>query len=230
MADNIYKILQKANESAQTGDAKMYGVEVAIITNVDDPDKQGRVKISLPRLPGNPESDWARVAQPAAGNGRGFYWIPQVGDEVLVAFERGEASRPYVVGSLWNGKDAPPMDKNDQPETSPETTLKIQTKSGHKVILEDADGKEKIIIADKSGSRTLTFDVKEKKFIIKADEGEIVLEAKEKITLKCQDFELDASRNVTVKAQADVKINAQNQGELRSDSTLTIKGSQVNIN
>jgi uncharacterized protein involved in type VI secretion and phage assembly len=226
MADNIYKILQKANESAQTGDAKMYGVEVAIVTNVQDPDKQGRVKISLPRLPGNPESDWARVALPSAGGGRGFYWLPEVGDEVLVAFERGEANRPYVVGCLWNGKDKPP-DKSYQDDN---TTRMIQTKSGHKIILDDKDGEEKIVIADKSGSRTLTFDVKEKKFIIKADEGDIVLEAKEKLTLKCNEFELDASGNATVKSEKNVKINAGMSGELQSSNTLTIKGSTVNIN
>src|SRR5207237_1114668 len=70
-------------------------------------DKLGRVKVCFPRLPGKPESDWVRVAQPAAGAGRGFYWIPHVNDEVLIAFERGEAHRPYVIGSLWNGKDKP---------------------------------------------------------------------------------------------------------------------------
>jgi phage baseplate assembly protein V len=226
MADNIYKILQKANESAQTGDAKMYGVEVAIVTNVVDPDKQGRVKISLPRLPGNPESDWARVALPSAGNKRGFYWLPEVGDEVLVAFERGEASRPYIVGCLWNGKDNPPENAYQDDNT----TRMIQTKSGHKIILDDKDGEEKIIIADKSGSRTLTFDVKEKKFIIKADEGDIELHAEKKITLKCEDFELDASGNTTVKCDKNVKITAGMEGELTSSQTMTIKGAKVNIN
>ncbi len=107
MAENLFAMLQKAHETASTADAKMFGVEVAIVTNVQDPQKLGRVKVCFPRLPGKPESDWVRVVQPAAGAGRGFYWLPEVSDEVLVAFERGEAHRPYVVGALWNGKDKP---------------------------------------------------------------------------------------------------------------------------
>src|SRR3954471_775159 len=100
MAENLYAMLQKAGESAATADAEMFGVEVAIVTNVKDEQKLGRVKVCFPRLPGKPESDWARVVQPAAGSGRGFYWLPEVGDEVLVAVERGQANLPHVIGRL----------------------------------------------------------------------------------------------------------------------------------
>ncbi|MGZ6144367.1 MAG: phage baseplate assembly protein V, partial [Myxococcales bacterium] len=92
MADNIFALLQQAWSAARTEDANIFGVEIEIVTNVQDPEKQGRVKICLPRLPGKPECDWARVAQPGAGDGRGFYWVPAVNDEVLVAFERGQAN------------------------------------------------------------------------------------------------------------------------------------------
>ena len=103
MSSNLFSHLQKAQETASTSDSKMYGVEVAIVTNVKDPNKLGQVKVCFPRLPGKPESDWVRVVQPAAGAGRGFYWIPEVNDEVLVAFEFGDIRRPFVVGSLYNG-------------------------------------------------------------------------------------------------------------------------------
>src|SRR5579859_5028492 len=130
MAENLYKIIQKAHETATTGVAKIFGVEVAIVTNVQDPDKLGRVKVCFPRLPDKPESTWARVVQPAAGAGRGFYWLPEVNDEVLVAFQLGDAHVPYVLGALWNGKDKP-MDGAYADEN---TTRMIQTKSGHQVI------------------------------------------------------------------------------------------------
>src|SRR3981189_51028 len=107
VSDNLYKLIEKAHETASTADAKQFGVEIGIVTNVKDPDKLGRIKVCFPPLPGKPESDWGRAAQPAAGAGRGFYWLPHVNDEVLVASERGEAHRPYVIGSLWNGKDKP---------------------------------------------------------------------------------------------------------------------------
>src|SRR5213078_4636927 len=110
LAQNVFQMLKQAWAAARTEDASIFGVEIAIVTNVKDPDQAGRVKICFPRLPGKPESDWARVAQPAGGDGRGFYWLPAVNDEVLVAFERGQANRPYVIGSLWNGKDKPMKD------------------------------------------------------------------------------------------------------------------------
>src|SRR5690349_4563849 len=87
---NVFEQLQRA-PGMQSG---RFGVEIAVVTNVQDPDKVGRVKVKFPRLPNGPESDWARVAQPSAGAGRGFYWIPEVNDEVLVAFELGNANRP----------------------------------------------------------------------------------------------------------------------------------------
>src|SRR5213594_3939048 len=127
VADSLYSQLKHARQVATTADATAFGVEIGIVTNVADPDQQGRVKICFPRLPGKPESDWARVAQPAAGPGRGFYWIPQVHDEVLVAFERGAANRPFVIGTLWNGKDKPMKDAF----TKENTTRMIQSVSGH---------------------------------------------------------------------------------------------------
>ena len=81
MAENLFAMLQKAQETASTADSKMFGVEVGIVTNVKDDQKLGRVKVCFPRLPGKPESDWVRVVQPAAGAGRGFYWLPEVNDE-----------------------------------------------------------------------------------------------------------------------------------------------------
>ena len=73
MASNLFNELQSAWQVASTSDATVYGVEVALVTNLKDPDKQGRVKVCFPRMSGKPESDWVRVCQPSAGSGRGFY-------------------------------------------------------------------------------------------------------------------------------------------------------------
>src|SRR5258708_40082193 len=83
LPDNVYALLQQAWSVSKTSDANVYGVEIAIVTNVQDPDKQGRVKVCFPRMPGKPESCWARVAQPAARSGRGFYSLPEAADERL---------------------------------------------------------------------------------------------------------------------------------------------------
>jgi uncharacterized protein involved in type VI secretion and phage assembly len=226
MADNLIALLLDAHKVATGGQAKIFGVEIGIVTNVQDPGKQGRVKLCFPWLPGNPESGWARVVQPAAGAGRGFYWIPEVNDEVLVAFERGEANRPFVVGALWNGKDKP----MDGAYVDENTTRKIQTKSGHQVIFDDKDGEEKIVIADKSGKRTMTFDVKNKKFVIEAGEGDIELHAEKKIVLDCEDLEIKTSKSGKMDIGSTFDLKVADTTNIKSSATLNIKASRVNIN
>jgi uncharacterized protein involved in type VI secretion and phage assembly len=226
MAENLFAMLQKAGESAATADAKMFGVEVAIVTNVKDEQKLGRVKVCFPRLPGKPESDWVRVVQPAAGSGRGFYWIPHVNDEVLIAFERGEAHRPYVIGSLWNGKDKP-IDKAYEDEN---TKIMIQTKSGHQIIMNDKSGEECIIIADKSGKRTITFNVKDKKFLIEAGEGDIEIHAEKKIILDCEDLEIKTKKTGKIDIGSTFDLNISDKANIKAGPQLNIKASRVNIN
>src|SRR5829696_2975045 len=98
---------------------RWYGCYPGLVSDIKDPDNQGRVKITLPWAPdtgGGRYEAWARLATLMGGNNRGSWFIPDVGDEVLVLFEGGDARRPYVVGGLWNGSDKPPdtMDKGGQ--------------------------------------------------------------------------------------------------------------------
>jgi uncharacterized protein involved in type VI secretion and phage assembly len=88
--------------------SRIQGVVTGQVTSVNDPDKQGRVQVSLPYLGGQNQSYWAPIATLVAGNGRGAWFMPKVGDEVLIAFNQGDVGHPYVLGSLWNGQDAPP--------------------------------------------------------------------------------------------------------------------------
>jgi uncharacterized protein involved in type VI secretion and phage assembly len=226
VAENIYKLIEKAHETASTADAKQFGVEIGIVTNVQDPDQLGRVKVCFPRLPGKPESDWSRVVQPAAGAGRGFYWLPHVNDEVLVAFERGEAHRPYIVGSLWNGKDKPMKTAY----TDDNSTVMIQTKSGHQIVLDDKGGQEKIVIADKSGNRTLTFDVQNKKFVVEAKEGDVEIHAEKKIVLDCEELEIKTQKTGKIDVGTNFDLKASGKINIEASSNLTIKASRVNIN
>jgi uncharacterized protein involved in type VI secretion and phage assembly len=222
----FYEILQKSKETGAGHDSNRYGVEVGIVTNVKDPNKLGRIKVQLPRLPGGPETDWARVAQPAAGAGRGFYWLPEVGDEVLIAFELGQANCPYVLGALWNGKDKP----MDGAYADDNTTRMIQTKSGHKIVLCDKSGEEKIVIADKSGNRTITFDVKAKKFLVEAKEGDIELHAEKKIVLDCEDLEIKTSKTTKLDVGSNFDLKVGGDASIKADGNLKIKASRVNIN
>jgi len=108
-------------------DARLPGVAMAIVTNNKDPDGLGRVKVKLPWLDDGFESDWARVVTAMAGAGRGLYWLPEVNDEVLVAFEHGRLDSLYVLGGLWNGKDKPPENNQD----GKNNVRALKSRSGH---------------------------------------------------------------------------------------------------
>src|SRR4029077_385980 len=130
---------------------KVYGVAVAQVLDNFDSLSLGRVQLSLPWLPGF--EPWARVAVLSAGDGRGTYFIPQVGDEVLVAFEQGDINAPYVIGSLWNGSDKPPADR---PSDSVNKRI-IKTPNGHEVLLDDME--QSIAVISSTGQK-LTLDQK----------------------------------------------------------------------
>ncbi len=130
-----------------------YGVFPALVTGVDDPDGQGRVKIKLPWSPDTSTDNyeaWARVAVPMAGKNRGTWLIPDVNDEVLIAFEAGNPVRPYVIGSLWNGSDSGP----ESMDSSGKNYLKVlRSRNGVKVTLDDHDGKEKLVLETPGGQK-----------------------------------------------------------------------------
>jgi uncharacterized protein involved in type VI secretion and phage assembly len=106
------------------------GVVTGVVSAVDDKLKQGRIKVRFPWLDDQHESDWIRIASLMAGGGRGAFFMPEVDDEVLCAFEHGAVDFPYVVGFLWNGKDATPgQDVRDR---------KIVSKNGHSIRFLDS--------------------------------------------------------------------------------------------
>jgi uncharacterized protein involved in type VI secretion and phage assembly len=189
---------------------RINGVVVGIVTNNEDPDDLGRVKVRFPWLSAEDESDWARIAAPMAGKDRGFFFLPEVDDEVLVAFDHGDMRFPYVLGALWNGQDAPPERK----EKKNNDERLIKSRSGHVVRLVDKSGAEKIEIADKSGKNCIVFDTAANTIKIESD-ADIVLSAPQgTIKLDAQKLELKASANAAIEAGGDMKL----------------KGATVNIN
>jgi uncharacterized protein involved in type VI secretion and phage assembly len=129
--------------------SQINGVVIGLVTNVDDKEHQGRVKVHFPWLAPDHETDWIRVATMMAGSGRGSFFMPELKDEVLVAFEHGDARFPIVVGFLWNGQDPPPA--RDVRER------KIQSKNHHAIRFLDStpDGGSlgALVIEDAHGNR-----------------------------------------------------------------------------
>jgi len=119
--------------------SKVPGVVTGVVKSVEDPDQQGRVQVSFPFLGGQNDSTWAPVATLMSGKGRGSWFMPEVGDEVLVAFNLGDVAHPFIIGFLWNGQDKPPVaDTNITAKVR-----RLRTVSGHRIDFDDNGGKEK---------------------------------------------------------------------------------------
>jgi uncharacterized protein involved in type VI secretion and phage assembly len=138
--------------------ARWFGVYPALVSDIKDPDGQGRVQVTLPWAPdtgGSPYQVWARLATLMGGNNRGSWFIPDTGDEVLVSFEGGDPRRPYVLGGLWNGNDQPP----ETMDGAGMNYLKvIRSRNGVKVTLDDTDGREQLILETPGGQQVTLSD------------------------------------------------------------------------
>jgi uncharacterized protein involved in type VI secretion and phage assembly len=148
---NLLEFLAPRDEIAPEHD-RVYGAVVGVVSSIDDPDSLGRVRVQFPWLKEDVESRWARLCSVMAGADRGAVFRPEVGDEVLVLFEHGDLRFPYVIGGLWNGRDAMPSERGG--DAGNDIRL-IKSRSGHTIILDDTSGSEKITIADKGGNHSV---------------------------------------------------------------------------
>jgi len=112
---------------------------VGVVSNNKDPKGWGRVRVKFPTLTEEHESNWARVVSVGAGSGRGFDCLPEINDEVLVAFEHGDIHRPYVIGGVWNGTDAPPEKVDDTIVNGKVRLRTFKTRVGHKLQFVEED-------------------------------------------------------------------------------------------
>ena len=193
-------------------------VMVGLVLDNQDPAGLGRVRINLPGASDKEIGHWARVAAPMAGDGRGMFFLPEKDDEVLVAFEQGDITRPYVLGALWNGQDKPPESNSDG-----QNNLRlIKSRSGHLIRLDDSVGAEKIEIIDKSGANSVTVDTAGNTILIKSAQDVVIEAPQGKISLSAQSIEMNSTK--------DTKVEAQTSMDLKANATMTIKGQRVNIN
>ncbi|HSM23283.1 MAG TPA: VgrG-related protein [Anaerolineaceae bacterium] len=201
------------------------GVVTALVTNLEDPDKLGRVQVKFPWLPKDKSAElsstWARIASIGAGNDRGIFILPEINDEVLVAFEHGDMNFPYVVGSLWNGKDKPPLNHSSATSNKEVNNRIIKSRSGHVIELNDEKGKEKIIIKDKSEKNIIEFDTKNKSITFKA-EGDLIFESGGK-------FNITSTGDFSVKSKAKASLESQSAMSLESKQKATMKAGQSEL-
>jgi uncharacterized protein involved in type VI secretion and phage assembly len=197
---------------------RIYGLVTGLVTNNQDPDKLGRVKVKFPWLSDTDESWWARVASPMAGKERGAFFLPEVDDEVLVAFEHGDPRFPYVLGALWNGNDTPFLTNED----GKNDLRVIKSRSGHTIVLNDKDGEETIEIVDKSGKNTIVVSSKDDTIQITADADLSITSKNGKVKI--------AGSGIELTSQADVKVEASGNLELKANGNATVKGATIALN
>lgn len=196
----------------------IYGVVLAVVTNNKDDANQGRVKLRFPWLSDKDESFYARVASPMAGDKRGMQFLPEVNDEVLVAFEHGDINRPYVIGSLWSGRAVPPAANTD----GANNLKQIKSRSGHTITLNDADGKETVEIADKTGKNRILFTSADNRIDIESAGNVNIKAAQGKITLDAQEIE--------IKSSAAAKVKAGSTLQMESSGGMKLKGATIDLN
>jgi uncharacterized protein involved in type VI secretion and phage assembly len=236
-------------------DNKVYGVVVGIVKDIRDPANLGRVKVDFPWLGEEQDavalssdedrahSFWARIATLMAGSGRGTFFIPEVGDEVLVAFEHGDMDRPIILGGLWNSDDLPPeeMDgdgKNhlrsirtrsghvlsfDDNAEEDKAKITIQSQGGHQIVLDDDGGEGKIEVKT-AGGHSLTLDDAGGTVTL-ADSGgnQIVLDANSGA------MTVDVSGDQTQDVGGNLTINVSGSATISAPSEVTIDSTSIKL-
>jgi len=201
---------------------RWYGVFPALVTDIKDPDGQGRVKVTLPWSADTASARyeaWARVATMMGGKNRGSWFIPDVDDEVLVVFEGGDPRRPYVIGGLWNGTDTPPESMDGAGNNYKKV---LRSRNGVKVTLDDQDGQEKLILETPGGQKLTLKDgpgaveiVDSNGNSIKLEPSGITINASAKVTITASMLEVSASM-VTVNAGM-----SKFSGVVQADTVIT---------
>ena len=183
-------------------------VVIGIVTNNNDPDKLGRVRVKYPALGDDTEGWWARIASPNAGNARGLLMMPQVGDEVVIGFEHDDVHHPYVLGSLFNGQAKPGDDLAVQDGSfSLQSDQKIQMHAKDVITIK----------SDKDFSLETTGKIDQK---------------------PQQDMTLDGAQSVTIKGGTTISIEGTTQLEIKCGNasltmtqlgTISISGTQISL-
>jgi len=204
------------------------------VTNNNDPDQMGRVKVKFPALPdstsGPLESTWARIAVLGAGNARGTFMTPQVNEEVLVGFENGDSRRPLVIGSLYNGRDKPGTDL-------------LQNKDGSFAVASD----KKVFMTSKEdmvfkSQKAMTIEVQnDQKSTVKGSVDQQIsggvkhkastsyeIEAGSSVKIKGATMTVEATGSLTVESKGSLSLKGMTV-DVQANTALNLKGAIINI-
>ena len=212
--------------SRQLRISKVRGVQLAIVVdNKEGADNPGyRVKVQFPWLSEQDTSFWARIAVPMGGSGRGTYVLPEINDQVLVVFEHGDINRPIVIGALWSRKQEP-VEVN---QSGNNNTKLIKSRCGHRIIFDDKEGAEKIIVVDKTKKNKIVLDSSNKVVKIESD-GDLEVIANTNVILHSNALKIGAKESIVGKGKS-LLTHAQKTFGLKATSSISIGGGNTTIN
>jgi uncharacterized protein involved in type VI secretion and phage assembly len=199
------------------GGAPIYGVVIGVVSDCDDPERRGRVKLKLPWLSDDYASDWARVAGPGAGRKRGIAFIPEVNDEVLVAFEQGDVRSPFVLGGLWSAANEVP---DDLVKGGSVDHRALTSRNGHSIVLSDSRDDEGVIVSSADGQHVVKIST--------SNPGTIEITTSGTVKISGQALELKGT-TVSIAADATLELKGATVSVTGSGPT-TVKGSPLALN
>ena len=207
--------LSLVEDQLEESQERVYGVTLARVTDLDDPKFLGRVQVTFPWLTAKIDSAWAKIATAWAGGSRGTYLLPEVGDEVVVAFQHGDLRHPYILGFLWDDTDRPPefTPRLERRELRSKTghrvvfddfpalgNLTLQSAQGHQVGLDDTTGAMKISVTDSAHNLSIVLDTTKGKITVSASVGNIELSTSAgQIRLRAPNIDITSSGQLSLK-------------------------------
>jgi hypothetical protein len=204
------------------------GLVIGIVTDNKDPENQGRVKVKYPWLTEEHTSYWARVAAAAAGSDRGFEYLPEINDEVLVGLEHGDVSRPYILGALWNGVDKAPMPTGKVVQGGKVVRRRIKSRLGHRLTFFDTPDMLGGITLKTDKQHRVEMNDRDKRILVRTKDGHEVLLDDENALVRIK----DKNGNTITINSGDNSVSVQCQGNfsVQAGGNVTIRGSEVHIN
>ena len=209
-----------AGRGSRRAQSSVDGVVPGVVTDIGDDEELARVRISLPWLSDAYVSDWVRVVHPGAGADRGTVMLPEVEDEVLVAFEGGDVRRPYVLGGLYNGQDRPPLEAGAVDGASGESQRRgLVSRLGHRIVLDDGTSAPGIALLTTGDASQVVMGDRSIEITVTA-QGEVLVSGG---TIKV------SGRSIELTGDAEVSIKAPTV-TVEADGALTLRGGVVRIN
>ena len=222
MTSILLDILAQQICDAEKRADRVYEAVIGIVTDNKDPKKLSRVKVRFPTLPGNDTSAWAPISALGAGEDRGWYFLPEIDDEVLVMFAHGDINRPVVLGALWNGQDPPPDSNNGKNERKT-----IVSRAGSRIVLDDEN--KTITLEDGGGKGKI--EIAEDKITIESASGDVCIQAPNgELNIVADELNVDGQNTLTVVSGGDLNIGGDGKVTFEAGMSLMVSGSTIDLN